>query len=134
VPELDVGSDDDALRLLDPVLVDVLDPVLADELDPVLELLCLLVVLELAEEPELLADVVDVCADPGSVRATTPPAARLAKPAAAVVTRSRLRPRSRSATARATACRCWFSMLCSLAARCPASLHAPSAWPMSPRA
>jgi hypothetical protein len=51
-------------------------------------------------DDELFVGEAAACAEPGSVAATAPVMATLAKPTAAVVTFSRRRPRSRSATAR----------------------------------
>jgi hypothetical protein len=48
----------------------------------------------------LFVDEADECVEPGSVAATAPATATLAKLTAAVVAFSRRRPRSRSATAR----------------------------------
>ena len=83
------GAVDGDCRLLEPLLDEF--EVLPDELEEL-------------EDP-VLADPVlaAACEAPGSRTATTPAAAMLAIPAAAVVAVSRRRPRARSATARVTA-------------------------------
>jgi hypothetical protein len=92
------GAVDGDCRLLEPLLDEF--EVLPDELEEPDEL----DELEELEDP-VLADPVlaAACEAPGSRTATTPAAAMLAIPAAAVVAVSRRRPRARSATARVTA-------------------------------
>jgi hypothetical protein len=86
--------------LLDELFDELDEPLDPVELDPELEL-------DPVDDPELDDDlvpvlVVDVWCDPGSVTATTPATATLARDTVVVVAFSRLRPRSRSATACAT--------------------------------
>ena len=99
VPELEVGAVAE-----DP---DVVEPELFEEPE----------LLVLVEPPEVAAAADEdlwvaglplvlaaECVEPGSSKATTPPAATPARPIAAVTARSRYLARSRAPTARATSC------------------------------
>jgi len=121
VPELDDGADDDALRPLEPALLDVLEPEPdATELpEP----------LDAAEDAE--PDAADLCTDPGKMKETTPAMTRPATPAAAVVARSRPRPRSRAATVQAIECCCRLLIPCTIAPCSAGPLRAPSQNAMS---
>jgi hypothetical protein len=139
LPELEVG-DEPELRPLELELLELLEleedePELV-ELEPEepefeLDDPEFVEVEPVADEPaDVEVDVLVLCVDPGSARASAPAVTTLAMVTAVVVERTLPRPRSRSAMARRIPSRCALLIYLILRSRTRKSLHEPSRLPM----